>query len=134
VVDRAGHYSFFNQCSDLPPPAAFLPCADQLPQERAKAVLRRWGTAFLLRYVAGDERYAAFRDPTVADGAEYAVFRTLRGTTAAGVSLPPPLPGGEERVARAVDLICQAGRAAACGALRSGRVSVQFAPQAPDAN
>jgi predicted dienelactone hydrolase len=59
---RGGHFAF----EDLCPPMSGGCDAESLPQEEAHALVNRWATAFLLRYVAGDERYAALLDPRTA--------------------------------------------------------------------
>ena len=61
---RAGHSAFANRC--LPTLAGCGP--GDLPQAQAHALIRRWGTAFLRRHVALDDRYAPLLDPALAEG------------------------------------------------------------------
>ena len=64
ALPRGGHLAFSNQC----PPNRAGCGPNDLPQERAHALINRWTAAFLLRHVAGDERYAALLDPAPAEG------------------------------------------------------------------
>ena len=61
TMPRAGHFAFIDPC-----PGGRAGCGPTgLPQDRAHALITYWATAFLLHHVAGDERYAAFLDPTL---------------------------------------------------------------------
>ena len=62
TMPRAGHVAFVNACS----PQRAGCSANDLPQDQAHALINRWVTAFLLRHVAGDDRYASFLDPGLA--------------------------------------------------------------------
>jgi predicted dienelactone hydrolase len=62
TMPRAGHFAFINEC-----PGGRAGCGPTgLPQDRAHALIKRWATAFLLRHVAADERFASFLDPALA--------------------------------------------------------------------
>jgi predicted dienelactone hydrolase len=63
-LPRAGHAAFTDLC-----PEARTGCGPNgLPQDQAHALINRWTTAFLLRHVADDERYATFLDLALAAG------------------------------------------------------------------
>ena len=69
LLPRAGHLAFQDACT-VPAPG----CGpDDLPQDQGFRLIDRWATAFVLRYIAGDERYAPLLDPLQADGAEVEV-------------------------------------------------------------
>lgn len=69
LLPRAGHLAFMDGCM-VPAPG----CGpDDLPQARGHGLIDRWATAFVLRYVAGDERYAPLLDPVQADGSDVEV-------------------------------------------------------------
>lgn len=56
---RGGHASYSNGC-----PADSPGCGpEDLPHEKARSLVRRWGTAFLLVHVVGDSRYGDWLDP-----------------------------------------------------------------------
>lgn len=60
---RAGHFAFGNRC-----PPVFATCGpDNVPQNWAHLLIRRWSTPFLRRHVALDARYAELANPTVAE-------------------------------------------------------------------
>jgi len=62
ALRRTGHFAFADRCL-----VGRRGCGpNDLPQGQAHALINRWATAFLLRHVAGDERYATFLDPTLA--------------------------------------------------------------------
>jgi predicted dienelactone hydrolase len=69
-LPRAGHSMLLDWCPDgfpeCGPDALPLPHALPLPETHAR--VNRWVTAFLLRYVAGDARYASLLDPVLAAG------------------------------------------------------------------
>ena len=69
-LPRAGHGMLTDWCPDGYPEcdAAGWPLPHALPLPEAHARINRWATAFLLRYVAGDARYAPLLDPAVAAG------------------------------------------------------------------
>jgi hypothetical protein len=61
ALPRAGHSAFGDEC-----PSGRRGCAaTDLPQDKAHVLINRWATAFLLRHVAGDERYEALLDPAL---------------------------------------------------------------------
>jgi len=62
VFPHAGHWIY----SDFCPPGDPNCGADRLSEAQGQAYVRRWAAAFLLRYVAGDQRYDAFMDPALA--------------------------------------------------------------------
>jgi pimeloyl-ACP methyl ester carboxylesterase len=64
VLPHAGHWIYIDFC----PPGDPNCGADRLPEAQGQAYVQRWAAAFLLRYVAGDQRYDAFMDPTLATG------------------------------------------------------------------
>ena len=69
LLPRAGHLAFQDACT-VPAPG----CGpDDLPQARGHRLIDRWATAFVLRYVAGDERYAPLLDPVQTDGSDVEV-------------------------------------------------------------
>ncbi len=79
LVHRAGH-EFYDDCS-----TQFVltgSCADLLSQSALNAIMARWGTAFLLRYVAGDERYTPLLDPASSNSSDYVVVQTKSGSIA----------------------------------------------------
>jgi predicted dienelactone hydrolase len=61
---HAGHWIYIDFCSTGDPNCG----ADRLSEAQGQAYVRRWAAAFLLRYVAGDQRYDAFLDPALATG------------------------------------------------------------------
>ncbi|MBV8086522.1 MAG: hypothetical protein JO247_17085, partial [Chloroflexi bacterium] len=60
TLQRAGHMSFMNRC--IPGGLIGNSCADGMPEDEAHTTINRWATAFLLHWVAGDARYAAYLD------------------------------------------------------------------------
>ncbi len=82
LVHRAGH-TFRNDCL---PGFATLPCSEVLPQAKTNAIMAHWITAFFLRYVAGDQHYSEFLEPTSVTDTDYVVLKTITGTT------PGPMP------------------------------------------
>jgi predicted dienelactone hydrolase len=61
---HAGHWIYIDFC----PPGDPNCGADRLSEAQGQAYVRRWAAAFLLRYVAGDQRYDAFLDPALTTG------------------------------------------------------------------
>jgi predicted dienelactone hydrolase len=84
AIPRTGH-SFTNVCYE-DTPLLLLPYSDMLPQAEVTGIVDRWGTAFLLRYVAGDERYAPMLEPASANNPDYMVVHAESGVS------PDPLP------------------------------------------
>jgi hypothetical protein len=84
-IRRAGHPLTYDRCYDR---LSLAPCSQNLPQEKVNAVVARWGTPFLLRYVAGDSRYVAWLVPT--SGPDYFVVETKAGAA------PSPVPTATE--------------------------------------
>jgi predicted dienelactone hydrolase len=64
VFPHAGHWIYINFCPTGDPNCG----PDRLPEEQGQAYVRRWAAAFLLRYVAGDQRYDALLDPASVAG------------------------------------------------------------------
>jgi predicted dienelactone hydrolase len=90
AIPHTGHL-FTNICyEDIP--LVLLPYSEMLPQERVTGIVDRWGTAFLLRYVAGDERYAPLLDPASANSMEYVVIHSRAGVTASPLPMVLPVP------------------------------------------
>lgn len=79
TLRRTGHFAFADRCL-----VRRRGCGpNDLPQARAHALINRWATAFLLRHVAGDERYAAYLDPAqAADDPDLLVTFAPPGDTA----------------------------------------------------
>jgi hypothetical protein len=69
---HTGHFNFADSCL-----SGRAGCrAEDLPQGEAHVRINRWATAFLLRYVAGDERGAASLEAVLAqDDPEVVVTR-----------------------------------------------------------
>lgn len=123
-IQRAGH-SFGDDCiSQTSPdgyPFAFAACDALLPQSEVNAIVAQWSTAFLLRYVAGDDRNAAALDPASNANGDVAVVRTASGSPPEAID-PPADPQALVRDATA--LVCQM-RSSACSSLQSG-LKVEF--------
>jgi predicted dienelactone hydrolase len=62
ALPRDGHFAFFDRC----PPARAGCGPDDLPHAQGHVLINRWATAFLLRYVAGDEGQASAWDAVLA--------------------------------------------------------------------
>jgi dienelactone hydrolase len=124
AIPRAGH-SMGDSCIQRSSPGfdfALAPCQELLPQADVNAIVARWGTAFLLRFVSGDPQYASLLDPASNNSGNVAVTGTPTGSAPVAVdSMADP----EMLRSRAVDLVCQANLAFACGSLRSG-LKVKF--------
>jgi predicted dienelactone hydrolase len=61
---RAGHGAYTDRCQSGWPGCG----PNDLPQDRAHALIKRWATPFLLHHVGGDDRYVRLLDPTLAEG------------------------------------------------------------------
>jgi dienelactone hydrolase len=86
VVPRAGH-EFFDRCF---PDMAMVPCSSTLPQDKLNEIMARFGTAFLLRYVADETIYdralQAFSSP------EVSLVHTTTGSVAGALPTAEPIP------------------------------------------
>jgi dienelactone hydrolase len=89
---RTGH-AFWDECVDGR--MSVRPCSAMLAADQVGRAAKRWGTAFLLRHVAGDVRYDPLLDPAAAAGAEYSVYLAAAGSSAP--LLPPAGASGRRR-------------------------------------
>jgi predicted dienelactone hydrolase len=93
AIDRAGH-SFGDACLRDTADASFAtrPCPQLLPQSEVNQIVAAWGTAFLERYVAGDQSAAPLLDPSTNTNPHVSVAMSAAGTP---TTLPPPVDGGD---------------------------------------
>jgi len=80
-IPHATHALTIDRCI---PAFSLVPCWQTLPPTRVNTIIARWGTTFLLRYVARESQYAASLTP--ASDPEYFVVVTKAGAR------PSPIP------------------------------------------